>query len=95
MPKSTRKKKVKKPKLTYSPGFNKYGAPNRPKNLQQRMGPLMRDTYGIPEDEDWMDYVEQDKKFKKIFDQQMKVYKNEYEQYVKLREKYKKSAKEE
>ena len=63
----------------------KYG----PKNWEQGMGAIVRDNYDIPEDEPWMDYVEQHKNLKKIFKQlTSEEFQKEYKHYDELREKF-------
>ena len=88
MPKSTLKKKAKKSKCTYKPGHFAWGAPKCPKNVEERMGPILHRMYGVSADEDWTNYVEIDKKFEKIFCQQMKLLHEEWQQYVVELKKY-------
>ena len=82
MPKSTLKKKAKNATSTYKPGHFKWGAPKRPKSLNERMEALMYEKYGIPADEDWVNYVESEKKYERIFKKEVKLFHKEWLQYV-------------
>lgn len=88
MPKSTLKKKAKKATSTYKYGYSSWGAPKRPKSLNERMEALMYGKYGIPADEDWVNYVESDKKYKRMFKKEVNLFHKEWLQYVEEVKKY-------
>lgn len=95
MPKSTLKKKAKKATCTYTPGYFSWGAPRRPKSLNERVEVLMYEKHGIPADEDWVNYVESDKKYERMFKKEVKLFHKEWLQYVEEMKKFRDRAIEE
>ena len=55
----------------------------------------MYEKYGIPADEDWVNYVESDKKYERIFKKEVKLFHKEWLQYVEELKKFRDRAIEE
>mgnify|MGYP006268882973 CR=1 FL=1 len=92
MPKSTLKKKAEKTTSTYTYGYSSWGAPRRPKSLNERVEAVMYKEHGIAADE-WVKYVEADKKYERIFKKEVKLFHKEWLQYVEELKKYVKKIK--
>ena len=88
MPKATLKKKAKNATSTYTPGYFSWGLPRRPKSLNERMS----GKYDIPADEDWVNYVESEKKYKRMFKKEVNLFHKEWLQYVEEVKKYRDRA---